>query len=96
MKKILENLMAGGLDEEHARAVEEYRRVTKKAKLTPFAAKLLAKRFSEWGDPNEAAEIMIEKCWQGFNASWPRDRPRPGAPPSTGHALVDALYARHH
>ena len=73
MKDILANLMSV-LDEEHARAVIEYRRATVKKPLTAFAAKLLAKRFAEWGNPNEAAEIMIEKCWQGFQASWVKDR----------------------
>lgn len=65
------------LDEDHALAVIDHRRVTIKKPLTTFAARLLAKRFAAWGDPNEAAEIMIEKCWQGFDPSWVRDR-RPG------------------
>lgn len=73
MNEILQNLMTV-LDEDHAKAVVEHRAVTIRKKLTPFAAKLLAKRLSEWGDANEAAEIMIERCWQGFQASWVRDR----------------------
>lgn len=77
MNEILKNLMASGLDEEHALAVIEHRAVTIKKKLTPFAAKLLAKRFAEWGDANEAAEMMIERCWQGFDPSWVRNAPRP-------------------
>lgn len=81
------------LDEEHALAVIEHRRVTIKKPLTVFAARLLAKRFASWGDANEAAEIMIEKCWQGFDASWVRDRRRPT---STGHGMIDALLARTH
>src|SRR4051812_41309881 len=60
------------LDEEHARAVIEHRRVTIKKPLTAFAAKLLAKRFAEWGNANEAAEIMIERAWQGFDPAWIR------------------------
>lgn len=62
------------LDEDHALAVVEHRRVTIKKPLTAFAAKLLAKRLAEWGDANEAAEIMIERAWQGFDVSWVRDR----------------------
>jgi hypothetical protein len=79
------------LDEEHADAVIEHRRVTIRKPLTAYAAKLLAKRFLEWGDPNQAAEIMIERAWQGFNVNWVRDRPKPNAPQSTGHAMLDAL-----
>lgn len=81
------------LDEDHAIAVVEHRRVTIKKPLTVFAARLLAKRFAAWGDPNEAAEIMIEKCWQGFDPAWVRDRRRPAG---TGHGMIDALLARQH
>ena len=73
MKEVLANLMTV-LDREHAEGVIEFRRVTIKKPLTAFAAKLLAKRLAEWGDANQAAEIMIEKCWQGFQASWVKDR----------------------
>lgn len=90
-QSILDALMPT-LDEEHALAVIEHRRVTIKKPLTVFAARLLAKRFAAWGDPNEAAEIMIEKCWQGFSPEWVRDR----RPTSTGHGMVDALLARAH
>ena len=81
------------LDEEHADAVLEHRRITIRKPLTAYAAKLLTKRFLEWGDANEAAEIMIERAWQGFNKNWVRDRPRPNASPSTGHSMIDALYS---
>jgi len=67
------------LDMDHAEAVMEHRRITIKKPLTKMAAKLLAKRFAEWGDANEAAEIMIEKAWQGFERAWVKDR-RPAAP----------------
>lgn len=87
------------LSETHADAVVDHRRVTIKKPLTAFAAGLLAKRLSEWpGGADEAAEIMIEKCWQGFASSWVRDR-QPGVArigrPGTGHSLLDAL-GRHH
>lgn len=77
MNEILKNLMAGGLDEERAHAVIEHRARTIKKPLTAYAAKLLVKRLAEWGDPNEAADIMIEKVWQGFDTSWVRNAPRP-------------------
>lgn len=72
-KQVVEKLMSV-LDEEHALAVVEHRKVTIKKPLTVFAASLLAKRFAEWGNPNEAAEIMIEKVWQGFDRKWVKDR----------------------
>lgn len=77
------------LDLEHAEAVVEHRRVTIKKPLTVFAAKLLAKRLAEWGDANEAAEIMIERAWQGFDKAWVRDRVMQRA--GTGNGMMDAL-----
>lgn len=76
------------LDHEHAHAIIEHRRFTIRKPLTVYAAKLLAKRFAEWGDGNEAADMMIERSWQGFDASWVRDRPRPAL---TGNGMIDAL-----
>jgi hypothetical protein len=73
---ILNELMAV-LDEDRAIAVIDHRRVTIKKPLTVHAARLLAKRLAEWGDANEAADLMIERCWQGFNVEWVRDRRRP-------------------
>lgn len=61
------------LDVEHAQAVIEFRRVTMKKPLTAFGAKLLARQLSAWPDPNEAAEIMITKCWQGFKPEWVKE-----------------------
>lgn len=87
------------LDMEHAEAVMEHRRVTIKKPLTKMAAKLLAKRFAEWPDPNEAAEIMIEKAWQGFERAWVKDRrPTAAAPlmdaPEGFRRLFDAYPVR--
>lgn len=78
------------LDEDHAIAIEEHRRKTVKKPLTAYAAKLLAKRFSEWRDPNEAADIMIERCWQGFKAEWVRDR----TPNSGRRNFADVAFDR--
>ena len=65
------------LDEEHALGVIEHRRVTIKKPLTAYGASRLAKKLAEWGDANEAADIMIDRCWQGFECEWVRDRRRP-------------------
>jgi hypothetical protein len=73
MNEILANLMTV-LDEEHARAVVDHRRVTMKKPLTAFGAKLLAKHLAAWGNAAEAAEIMIERCWQGFDPTWVKNR----------------------
>lgn len=88
---ILDALMTV-LDEDHAVGVIEHRRVTIKKPLTVFAAKLLAKRFAEWGDANEAAELMIERAWQGFQASWVKDR-RPAKPRNAGELARMQLAA---
>jgi len=60
------------LDEEHAQAVIEHRKAIK-AKLTPHAARLLAKQFARCRDPNEAADEMILRGWRGFKPEWIRD-----------------------
>ncbi|RUW04032.1 hypothetical protein [Mesorhizobium sp. M1A.F.Ca.IN.020.04.1.1] len=66
------------LDEDHALAVMEHRRITIRKPLTAYAARLLAKRFAEYGDANAAADIMIERNWQGFNIDWLRRRQQSG------------------
>lgn len=58
------------LGEELAKAVVEFRSVTKKAKLTGYAAKLLLKEYQKTGDVVAAAEMQIAMSWQGFKASW--------------------------
>lgn len=70
MKSTPRSELLAVLDEERADAVIEFRKVTKKAPLTARGAKILANRFAEYGDANEAADIMIERCWQGFRAEW--------------------------
>ncbi len=72
-KEVLANLCTV-LDEEHAAAIVAHRRHTIKKPLTAYAAKLLAKRLAEYGDANAAADIMVEKCWQGFDKAWVKDR----------------------
>lgn len=57
------------LDQDHAKAVIDHRKVLKKP-LTVRAAQLLASQFSKCPDPNAAADAMIENCWQGFKPEW--------------------------
>jgi hypothetical protein len=57
------------LDAEHAKGVVDHR-TAKRAKLTPFAARLLAKEFAKCADPNAAAEAMIVFGWTGFKVEW--------------------------
>lgn len=66
------------LDLDHAIAVIDFRKVTIKKPLTAFGAKLLAKQLSAWPSPNEAAEIMIEKCWRGFKPQWVKEQQQYG------------------
>ncbi len=79
------------LDAEHAEAVVEYRRVTKKAPLTVYGAKRLAKKLAEWGDANEAADIMMDRCWQGFECEWAARFQRPKSIVQAGVNLMEQL-----
>lgn len=87
---ILDALMAV-LDEERAMAVIEHRRVTIRKPLTVYAAKLLAKKLAGWGDANEAADIMIERAWQGFEPSWVKGRPQRAARRNFVDAALDRI-----
>lgn len=84
------------LDEEHANAVYEFRRVTKKAPLTEFAAKRLAKKLAAWGDANEAAGIMIDRCWQGFEVDWALKFTRPQTQPRGIMGAATQLIGDHY
>lgn len=78
------------LDDEHATAVIEHRRAIRK-QLSVHAAKLLAKKFEAYGDPNAAADIMIGRGWQGFEAEWVG---RPGAAQSYAGSYQRRLDSR--
>ena len=67
----------GVLDAERAAAVVEHRKHMRRA-LTPYAAKLLARKFSKTADPNAAADAMIANGWQGFEPEWMRGAERSG------------------
>jgi hypothetical protein len=54
---------------EAADAVLEHRRAMRRP-LTGRAAQLLAKGFLATADPNAAADMMIERGWQGFKPEW--------------------------
>jgi len=61
--------LLGCLLPETADAVLDHRRALRRP-LTGRAAQLLAKGFSATADPNAAADMMIERGWQGFKPEW--------------------------
>lgn len=80
------------LDEDRAMAVVDHRRALRKP-LTVHAANLLAKQFARCLDPNEGADEMIMRGWQGFKPEWVRERDMTRAyrGPATGNHMIDAL-----
>lgn len=70
------------LDEERAKAVVDHRQRIGKP-LTAHAARLLGAKLAQWPDPNEAADTMIERGWQGFSPEWMHDRARGQPPPGS-------------
>lgn len=60
------------LNAETARAVVDHRMKIKKP-LTARAAELLACKFAECSTPDEAANMMIVRGWQGFEPDWVAD-----------------------
>jgi hypothetical protein len=62
-------LLECGLSPDIADAVLAHRRALRRP-LTVRAAQLLAKGFLATADPNAAADMMIERGWQGFRAEW--------------------------
>lgn len=61
--------------------------------LTPRAAKLLAKDFVAYGNPEEAAEMMIKNGWQGFHPTWVANQTRAG-PSANGRGGMASLLAK--
>ncbi|QRY68182.1 hypothetical protein JVX98_28245 [Ensifer sp. PDNC004] len=85
------------LDRDHAQAVIDHR-IAMRRRLTPHAAKLLARRFALMPNPNAAADAMIGNGWQGFEPEWLENRkggrapPRlPDKPPSPAQKLRNAI-----
>lgn len=73
-------------DELAAEVVDHRQRMRKP--LTPQAASRLAKQFLDTGRPQDAARMMIDRGWQGFNADWfanaaPRAGPNGSHPADT-------------
>lgn len=75
------------LDAEHAKAVVQHRQRLRKP-LTPHAAKLLAAKFAKCTDPNAAADLMIERGWQGFEPDWAG---QPVNPPAERRGWVEGI-----
>jgi hypothetical protein len=61
--------LLGCLSPEVADGVLAHRQALRKP-LTGRAAQLLAKGFAATADPNAAADMMIERGWQGFKPEW--------------------------
>ena len=61
--------LVGTIGPELAAEVIEHRQRMRKP-LTTEAAKRLAKQFADTGTPQEAARMMIDRAWQGFNSDW--------------------------
>jgi helix-turn-helix protein len=57
------------LDRQHADAVIEHCKNLGRP-LTAYSAKLLAKKFTATKDPNNAADLMIERGWRSYDISW--------------------------
>ena len=70
------------LGDDLASEVVDHRQRMRKP-LTPQAASRLAKQFLDTGRPQDAARMMIDRGWQGFNADWfanAAPRAGPGVP----------------
>lgn len=72
--------LATVLDKQRVKAVIDHRRKMRKP-LTPYAAKMLARRFDAYGNAAEAADAMIANGWQGFEPDW-MERRKSQAPPA--------------
>ena len=62
-------ILLGCLSPEIADGVLAHRKAMRRP-LTGRAAQLLAKGFLATADPNAAADMMIERGWQGFKPEW--------------------------
>lgn len=93
------------LDDERADALLEHRQRIRKP-MTVRAASLLAAKLARTGNPNAAADLMIERGWQGFEPKWLEDQglelPRmngsatgPPAPPDPSMPSDDELRKRY-
>lgn len=81
--------LAEVLDVERSGAVIEHRKRLRKP-LTAYAARLLASKFAETGDPNAAADAMISNGWQGFKPEW-MDRKGTMQPQHRNQQMIESL-----
>ena len=77
--------LAKAIGNELAAEVVDHRNRMRKP-LTPQSAARLAEQFVATGKPQEAARMMIDRAWQGFNREWfenarARDGPPSSVPP---------------
>ncbi|CAN7495982.1 hypothetical protein LJR231_003481 [Phyllobacterium sp. LjRoot231] len=80
------------LDSERAEAIYEHRKAMGKAKaLTPYAAKLLAKQFARFNDPNAAADEMILRGWMAIKLEWMAREQRTARPHSVGESALQEI-----
>lgn len=79
------------MSEQTARDLIAHRQKLRKP-LTARAAKLLAKDFVAYGNPEEAAEMMIKNGWQGFHPTWVTNQAA-RAGPSKSQKGWGSLYA---
>lgn len=61
--------LAAVLGEELAHEVVAHRARLRKP-MTPYAAKLLAKKLALFASPQDAANLMIERGWQSIEPAW--------------------------
>jgi len=82
----------GMLTPDRAEAVVAHRSKLRKP-LTVHAARLLAKQFAKAGDPNEAADTMIARGWQGYEPAWANGQRQNGPPGGSrkGTGFLDGL-----
>ena len=86
-KKIMSILMQV-LNEDDAKAVIQHRNTTIKKPLTDRAASNMVKQFQKVQDPSSAVDMMIDKCWRGFNADWYHNSVPPGPRMAQGTRIL--------
>ena len=86
-------ILSGCMSEQTARDLIAHRQKLRKP-LTPRAAKLLAKDFVAYGNPEEAAEMMIKNGWQGFHPTWVTNQAARAGPSPNGRGGMASLLAK--
>jgi uncharacterized protein YdaU (DUF1376 family) len=82
VKRVPRDELLAVLDADRAQAVIEHRQRIG-SPMTVKAAKQLAKKLSQWHDPNAAADEMLAQGWRGFKPEWMQDRQqRSTSPPA--------------